>query len=83
MYSLTDMGVGFSSTIPTIEFLPSQVHQVPNIVGDGALEDSALNDSRLDWSGVFHPSKPREMNDVSVWACSFCGKFLYSIRDAR
>ncbi|KAL9055752.1 MAG: hypothetical protein Q9162_003388 [Coniocarpon cinnabarinum] len=61
LYSRLELG--FSSTIPTIVFKPSQVHEVPNKLSDGLPEDAALNDQLFDWTAVAHPSHPREMND--------------------
>lgn len=57
---------GFSTTMATIQFKPSQVIELDDRLGDGAEEDTSLNDPSLDWNGVYDPRKPRVMDDVSA-----------------
>lgn len=56
---------GLSMTYATVEFKPSQIRHVPDMLANGELEDQSLNDKKLRWYHHHDPKKPRVMNDVS------------------
>ncbi|KAH7044593.1 RNA dependent RNA polymerase-domain-containing protein [Macrophomina phaseolina] len=55
------ISLGLTATTPTLQFKPSQVRYVTDIVADGELEDPAFNDKSLVWRNDKRPK--RVMND--------------------
>ena len=55
--------LGFSRTLPTIVFKPSQIREVHDQYADGAPEDERLNDLRFSWEGLHNAHDPRVMTD--------------------
>ena len=60
--------VGFSSTIPTLVFKPSQLYTVSTSVSTGHPGDAKLKDRsrKFDWKSINKPFAARDMDDVGV-----------------
>ena len=55
--------LGFSKTLPTITFLPSQIREVPDILADGTAESTRFLEKGQRLRESFDPKTPKVMND--------------------
>lgn len=64
MYSRLIQSVGISKTIPTLVFLPNQIHPVSDILANGEEEATSFNDPLLKWPRRADLPENSVMNDV-------------------
>ena len=55
--------LGFSKTLPTMTFLPSQIREVPDILADGTAESTRFLEKGQRVRESFDPKAPKVMND--------------------
>ena len=55
--------LGFSKTLPTLSFLPSQIKEVPDIFADGTAESTIFLERGRTLRESFNPKNPKVMND--------------------
>lgn len=55
--------LGFSKTLPTLTFLPSQIREVPDILADGTVESTSFLEKGQTLRESFDPQDPKVMND--------------------
>ena len=59
----TRLELGFSKTLPTLIFLPSQIREVPDILADGTSESTMFLERGQRLRETFDPKNPKVMND--------------------
>ncbi len=55
--------LGFSKTLPTLTFFPSQIREVPDILADGTVESTSFLERGQRLKEHFDPQNPKVMND--------------------
>ncbi|KAL9130896.1 MAG: hypothetical protein Q9217_001046, partial [Psora testacea] len=55
--------LGFSKTLPTLTFFPSQIKEVPDILADGTAESTSFLERGRRLKEYFDPQDPKVMND--------------------
>ncbi len=55
--------LGFSKTLPTLTFLPSQIREVPDTLADGTAESTCFLEKGQRLREEFDPKAPKVMND--------------------
>lgn len=55
--------LGFTKTLPTLTFLPSQIREVPDILADGTAESTSFLERGQRLRETFDPKAPKVMND--------------------
>ena len=55
--------LGFSKTLPTLTFLPSQIREVPDILADGTTESTSFLERGQRLREIFDPKSLKVMND--------------------
>ena len=72
--------LGFSKTLPTLSFLPSQIREVGDILADGTAESTRFLEKGQRLKESFDPEKPKVMNDgcsrISLGAAQQIAKIL-------
>ena len=72
--------LGFSKTLPTLTFLPSQIREVPDILADGTTESTSFLERGQRLREMFDSKNPKVMNDgcslLSVGAARQIARYL-------